>query len=537
MKNIIGASVVAVLMVGVAVAPVSALSLEDIQSQVRELLTRVAALTAQMNQLKSQGVSGQTVPATPAGVIGGAGYPHRVCALLNRNLSQGMSGDDVRGVQEFLQSEGFLAANPTGYFGPMTAQAIVKWQAREGLAQAGAFGPLSRERIKRWCGGGSGGGWNAAERFSASPTYGDAPLEVYFETWLSGFRPNTTYYSIDYGDGTGERAADCPAPADACIAPGLNRHTYMRNGTYTAVLNRISDPCANSPYACKAAVQTVAVAKQVITVGPIACTKEYRPVCGSKQIYCVTTPCNPIQQTYDNECMMRADGATYLYEGQCRTDANPADNPQCKSWYDGCNTCSREMPTSPAMCTLRACFQQEKAYCTAYFDSSTNKPPTISGFSGPTTLSVNQTGTWSIQASDPENGQLSYSIRWGDEVNVYPLAAMSAERTFTQTTSFTHSYAKTGTYTVTILVQDTHGKTAEAKSTVVVGGGNIVCTAEYAPVCGRMPGCMNTCPSGMYCTMMCQMHPATTYSNRCYLNAAGADLIHEGSCTSSSGTY
>lgn len=533
MKNIVGASLVAVLMVGSAVAPASALTIEEIQSQLKELLGKVATLTAQMNQLKSQGAPAQTVQATPIGVVGSSGYSHRVCALLNRNLSQGMSGDDVRGMQEFLQGEGFLAASPTGYFGPITAQAIAKWQAKEGLAQAGVFGPMSRERIKRWCGGGGSG--DSSRLLNASPTRGAAPLTVRFTSAL----PDPGAHMIDFGDGSTGAYTICGEsyPYSCSIS-----HTYSVNGTYTAILYRnIPGGCGPNadPRCLGAPAENREIARVQIIVGTQACTKEYNPVCGLKQVVCVTAPCNPIQQTYGNRCVMEADGATFVHAGECRgVWDDPAQNPQCKSWYDGCNTCGRETPTSPAMCTLRACFQQEKAYCTGYFDSSTtNKPPTISGFSGPTTLSVNQTGTWTIQASDPENGQLSYSIRWGDEVNVYPIAAMSAERAFTQTTSFTHSYAKAGTYTVSIVVQDPHGKTAEAKSTVVVGGGNVVCTQEYAPVCGRLPGCVNTCPAGGYCAMMCQMHPAITYSNRCHMNAAGAEFIHQGACTSSSGTY
>lgn len=527
MKRIFVFICLAIACVGFA-APAHALSIGDLQTQIQELLARVAALTAQMNQMTSPDVTVLTNTHATS-----AAYPHRICALLNRNLSHGMSGDDVRGVQEFLQREGFFTVSPTGYFGPMTGQAIEKWQAREGLSPVGAFGPLSRERLRLWCGGGAVN----HERFSASPVQGSAPLTVVFDTWLSGYRMASTYFTIDFGDGTSERAADCYAPADACLAAGQNKHTYTSNGVYTAVLSKVIDSCAGNQM-CTAAVQVTPIAKQQITVGAVACTKEYAPVCASKQVYCITTPCNPVQETYSNRCTALADGAQILYEGQCRTDwQNPVDDPQCKSWYDGCNSCSRETSTSPAMCTLRACFVQEKPYCTGYFgNTSSNKPPTISRFSGPTTLGINETGTWSIEASDPENEQLSYSVRWGDEAQVYPVAALSAYRSFSQNTSFTHGYARSGTYTVTIIVQDSRGQSAETRSTVVVRD-SIVCSQEYAPVCGRPTGCANTCPVGMYCAMLCQLNAPVTYSNRCYMSAAGADLIHVGACTATSGTY
>lgn len=531
MKNTLIASLVALVLVGGAALPVQALSISEIQNQIQELLARVAALRTQMNQIQGQDGS-QTTGTTAGGIVPSQGRSHRICALLNRNLSQGMSGDDVRGMQEFLQSEGFLAASPTGYFGPMTAQAIAKWQAKEGLTQVGVFGPLSRERIKRWCGGGGG---DTSSLLKASPTRGAAPLTVTFSSMAGGEQPQVTSYLLDFGDGTSAQAPGCRAPLDVCVSPGTQQHTYAANGTYRATLSRVFNPCLGNPV-CLAPVSSEVIGSVVITVGAASCTKEYNPVCGLKQVVCVTTPCNPIQQTYGNRCAMEADGATFVHAGECRgVWDDPAQNPQCKSWYDGCNTCSRETPQSPAMCTLRACAfdTNSKPYCTAWFDSSTNKPPTVSSFSGPTVLKVGENGTWNIRASDPENGTLSYNITWGDEVaNTY---ASSLDRSFTQSTTFTHSYSRVGTYTVTITVRDEAGKSATATATVRVSSGTIGggCSEEYAPVCGRPPGCANTCPAGQYCTMICQLPEAKTYSNRCQLDAAGADFIHQGSCTSS----
>ncbi len=47
------------------------------------------------------------------------------------------------------------------------------------------------------------------------------------------------------------------------------------------------------------------------------CTREYMPVCGKLQIQCVTTPCDPIFETYSNKCMMENAGAYFIHEGKC----------------------------------------------------------------------------------------------------------------------------------------------------------------------------------------------------------------------------
>ncbi len=48
-----------------------------------------------------------------------------------------------------------------------------------------------------------------------------------------------------------------------------------------------------------------------------ACTMEYAPVCGKKQVQCITTPCDPIPQTYANRCMAEADWAIDITQGAC----------------------------------------------------------------------------------------------------------------------------------------------------------------------------------------------------------------------------
>jgi hypothetical protein len=101
--------------------------------------------------------------------------------------------------------------------------------------------------------------------------------------------------------------------------------------------------------------------------------------------------------------------------------------------------------------------------------SRNNKVPVIRSVSSPTVISTGQTATWKVEAYDPENGSLTYSVDWGDSVHALALAAVPSD-VFVQTSTFTHSYDNPGTYTVTFKVKDDQGQVTTSTVTVRVRG-------------------------------------------------------------------
>ncbi len=75
----------------------------------------------------------------------------------SRNLSLGMSGEDVRVLQQFLNSHGFIiiASGPgspgheVAVFGLKTKTALAKWQQANGIRATGFFGPATRARMSK----------------------------------------------------------------------------------------------------------------------------------------------------------------------------------------------------------------------------------------------------------------------------------------------------------------------------------------------------------------------------------------------------
>lgn len=74
------------------------------------------------------------------------------CLSIPYNLAYGsrdVDGDTyVSKLQAFLQRKGFLAVNPTGFFGTATLSAVKSFQLSEGISATGYVGPLTRERIE-----------------------------------------------------------------------------------------------------------------------------------------------------------------------------------------------------------------------------------------------------------------------------------------------------------------------------------------------------------------------------------------------------
>jgi hypothetical protein len=116
-----------------------------------------------------------------------------------------------------------------------------------------------------------------------------------------------------------------------------------------------------------------------------------------------------------------------------------------------------------------------------------NLPPVINGITAPTSLKVGETGTWTIQATDPQLGTLSYSADWGDYVcpagsrcapikitEVRAVATKTVANLLTrskasmQSGSLTHAFSKAGTYTVKITARSSAGLTTETSTVVKV---------------------------------------------------------------------
>jgi len=129
------------------------------------------------------------------------------------------------------------------------------------------------------------------------------------------------------------------------------------------------------------------------------------------------------------------------------------------------------------------------------FPPTSNQPPVISGVSGPTALKLNEIGTWTIKASDPEQGVLTYQVFWGDEA-ANASAQLSMPSTYTQTATLTHTYNRAGIYNPTFTVTDSQGLFAKTSISVNVEMSS-ACVSEGGSLGAVYPGNNLQCCVGL----------------------------------------
>ena len=120
-------------------------------ANVQASLTGTASVSGSGNASGSVSGSGSSSPSTgtPPGNVNFTCRP--VLHTLSTGSTDASTGGDVSVVQNILIHQGFLSGAPTGYFGPLTASAIAKFQTQNGVSAVGVVGPATRTIISTWC--------------------------------------------------------------------------------------------------------------------------------------------------------------------------------------------------------------------------------------------------------------------------------------------------------------------------------------------------------------------------------------------------
>lgn len=95
---------------------------------------------------------------------------------------------------------------------------------------------------------------------------------------------------------------------------------------------------------------------------------------------------------------------------------------------------------------------------------------TITDISGPVTLAVGVTGTWTVKVDTTSTSTLTYYVTWGDEDAFSQILAFGqVNETATSSPVFTHAYARAGKFMARFGVRDADGKSAREPLAITVG--------------------------------------------------------------------
>ncbi|OGG73165.1 hypothetical protein A3A38_03505 [Candidatus Kaiserbacteria bacterium RIFCSPLOWO2_01_FULL_53_17] len=231
-----GAFIAALLLAPLAVSAVTA---EELRTQITDLLNRIQTL---QQQIGAQ--SGTGTPTPP----GGAPAPAGSCPRIGRVLKLGSSGDDVSRLQQFLAldpsvyPEGLV----TGYYGSLTEAAIKRFQCKnkivcDGTPETtgyGVTGPRTAAILSLQCPGGGTGGTQAPVSgfIKVTPTSGVSPLNVSIEATVNTAHTcQGNVYEVHFGDSSA--AVTVTVPQNACAEiKQIFTHTYNSGGTYQVLL-------------------------------------------------------------------------------------------------------------------------------------------------------------------------------------------------------------------------------------------------------------------------------------------------------------
>jgi peptidoglycan hydrolase-like protein with peptidoglycan-binding domain len=96
-------------------------------------------------------VSGLVNPGTIMKVSPNGSVCHTFTHTLSVGSTDATTGGDVTALQGTLIQQGLLSGSATGYFGPLTAAAVMKFQTQNGVSAVGMVGPTTRGLLGNLC--------------------------------------------------------------------------------------------------------------------------------------------------------------------------------------------------------------------------------------------------------------------------------------------------------------------------------------------------------------------------------------------------
>ncbi|MFA7310038.1 MAG: IPT/TIG domain-containing protein [Candidatus Paceibacterota bacterium] len=468
------------------------------------------------------------------------------CVTLTRDLAVGSRGSDVTSLQRFLLNQNYQGSGSwmvTGYFGVATQAAVRNFQQSHGLAVSGAADASTRAAIAN-CGAPS----NVNTNYNYNYNYNNNPY-LYPSTPVNPVYPTYPPFNVHpgYNAVTLTALSASSAIAGSAVTITGTGFDYSNNTVYIGSMP-ISNIASFSGTSLTFTVPAYLSGSQLVYVantrgtsnslaltvipGSNTCTYPYSGSCGCSYGYntnCTNgmptiTYLSPTSGAVSSSVTVFGSGfstsGNTVHFGQgIITNLGSADGRSVSfivpTQLTGYGTATVGLGTYNVSVTNAAGYTSNTLPYTVTSLGSTNSP-SIVGVTGPTSLGVNVSGTWTLQVNNFNNTYLTTTVRWGDENNYGAMGPQTTSIQGQQTLTFTHSYAQPGTYTVTFTVANIYGQQNVATATVTVSGsGSTQVSLSYlSPTSGR-PGTQITLNGNGF----------TTYDNTVHFGIGGTQHL------------
>jgi peptidoglycan hydrolase-like protein with peptidoglycan-binding domain len=425
------------------------------------------------------------------------------CVNLSSDLSYQSRGVEVMQLQTFLVSQNFPGGGGwmvTGYFGTATMQAVRNFQQREGLPVSGKVDAATRAAINRVSCGGSYG-------YTTPYTYPTTPYNYNYSYPTGGLMLNSL--SVNTGgpgtlvtiNGSGFDYANNTVYFGS--TPLANIASYNGTSLTFSVPTYLTGISTGNVqvYVTNTRGTSNSLAFNVVAGGGVTCGVYPYASCGGCSYnygygygynnYNCQPPVNNIGMpviNYLNPASGGVNTAVSVVGSGFSMSGNTVHFGQgvITNLYssDGRGlsfTVPAQLSGYGSQTTTLGTYNVSVSNSAGYTSNALpftvtslgqGSAPTVSSVNGPTSLSTGVSGLWTIQVTNPSNNYLTTTVTWGDE-SQYGYAAAAPQTSYvqgTQTLSFTHTYATSGSYTITFTVNNGVGSSNIATATVYVSG-------------------------------------------------------------------
>lgn len=440
------------------------------------------------------------------------------CVSLSRDLVSGSRGSEVTSLQTFLVSQNYPGSGSwmiTGYFGQATAQAVRNFQGQQGLIITGSVDSSTRSAIARVTCGTSVGGtyttptypWNNYNAYN----YNNTPY-IYNVTGnlaLTSLSANTGFVGSSvtiYGTGF-DSYNNIVKFGTMQIGNLLSNGTSITFNVPSYVSGNVDLRVTNSRGTSNPLTFTVnAYGMGCGIYGACGCNSIYgysNYNCGGNMNpNAITVPAisylSPANGAVGTSVTVFGTGFTTTgnsvhFGPGVIANLNSPDGRSVSftlpSQLTGFGTQVLTLSTYNVYVTNSAGYTSNTLPFTVT-SLGASSAPAIWSINGPTSLSLNSTGVWTVSVNNQSNSYLTTSVNWGDQ-NVYGNTATQAQTTYaqgTQTLSFSHAYVAGGTYTITVTATNASGSNTSSATVTVpfsATSGNAV-LSYLSPSAGRV---------------------------------------------------